>query len=249
MNSNTNETLLPVVINGQGFTANADGMWDLTTIHKALGLSGSKVPSEWRNAVSAELRASGNLRIIDKVGTLATELGTIAYAMWVSTDFYLMVAGAFVAMRNDAVMSRRLALIAVAEKDAKLATAVPKVDLVDRRLAGIGVPWSEACLMAGVTQPKLAKQYLVATRRFVSVEHPTEYRQILKPSSRGFAEGYFKRCSSLHGNDEGFRVTAKGFAWLQGKAQEINSAIAERARKRAAKARAAKRASAKGVHP
>ncbi|EMR47092.1 TPA: KilA-N domain-containing protein [Pseudomonas putida] len=242
MNNSTNETLLPVAINGQSFTANADGMWDLTAIHKALGLPDSKAPSEWRNAVSAELRASGNLRIIDKVGTLATELGTIAYAMWVSTDFYLMVAGAFVTMRNDAVMSRRLALIAVAEKDAKLATAVPKADLVDRRLAGMGVPWNEACRMAGVTKPQLAKQYLVATRRFVSVEHPTEYRQILKPSSRGFDSGFFKHCSSRHGNDDGFRVTAKGFAWLQSKAQEINSAIAERARKKATKARAAKRA-------
>ena len=173
-----------------------------------------------------------SLRTTDKATAM-----TIAYAMWVSPDFYLMVVHAFVTMRNDSILSARMALLAAAEADTKLAKAIPKVDLVDRRLAGNGVPWNEACRMAGVTKPQLAKQYLVHIQRFISKDHPTEYKTILKPSATGFAGGFFKSCSVSYGNDDGFRVTAKGLAWLQGKAQEINTAIAERARRKAAERR------------
>lgn len=243
MLTTSNTDLLPIVIEGQTFKPNEDGMWSLTGIHKTLTLPDNKRPGQWNNAVQAELHRCGNFNIVhgDNGGTMATEAATIAYAMWVSTDFYLMVIHAFVAMRNDSILSARMALLAAADAESRLATAVPKVDLVDRRLLGIGVPWNEACRMAGVTKPQLAKHYMVATRRFVSTEHPTEYRKIIKPSSRGFDEGYFKRCSSLHGNDDGFRVTAKGLSWLQGKAMEINTAIAERARKKSADAGAKKK--------
>ncbi|HFI9393698.1 TPA: KilA-N domain-containing protein [Escherichia coli] len=39
----------------------------------------------------------------DGGGTWATEAGTVAYAMWVSPDFYLKVIRAFIALRNDKV--------------------------------------------------------------------------------------------------------------------------------------------------
>lgn len=240
MSMNITQTeLLPILIEGHTFKPNAEGLWSLNEIHQTLSLDPAKEPSEWRNEIQAELSNSGNLR--SKAGryggTLATEPGAIAYAMWVSTDFYLMVVHAFVTMRNDSILSARMALLAAAEADTKLAKAIPKVDLVDRRLAGNGVPWNEACRMAGVTKPQLAKQYLVHIQRFVSKDHPTEYKTILKPSPTGFAGGFFKSCSVSYGNDDGFRVTAKGLAWLQGKAQEINIAIAERARRNAAERR------------
>ena len=238
MNTTTN-TLLPIVIEGHTFKPNAEGLWDHNEIHKSLGLPESKAPSEWRNEVQSELSNSGNLR--SKAGryggTMGTEAGTIAYAMWVSTDFYLMVVRAFVTMRNDAILSARMALLAAAEADTKLAKVVPKADLIDTRLTGLGITWSQACKLAGVTKPQLAKQYLVHTKRFISKDHPTEYRKILKPSPQGFAQGLFKSCSISFGNEDGYRVTAKGLAWLQGKAQEINTAIAERARKLAAERR------------
>jgi hypothetical protein len=125
----------------------------------------------------------------------------------------------------------------VAESDTKLAQAVPKADLIDTRLTGIGITWGQACKLANIAKPQLAKSYLVHIKRFVSKDHPTEYKKILKPSPQGFAWGFFKSCSVSYGNDDGYRVTAKGLAWLQGKAQEINAAIAERARKQAAERR------------
>ncbi|WP_411389548.1 hypothetical protein [Pseudomonas sp. MPB23] len=243
MNSTNNTDLLPIVIEGQTFKPNAEGLWSLNEIHQTLGLPEAKRPGQWNNEIRTALDQGGNFHLAyggANPGTWATEAGTIAYAMWVSPAFYLMVVSAFIAMRNDSILSARMALLAAADAESRLATAVPKVDLVDRRLLGIGVPWNEACRMAGVTKPQLAKHYMVATRRFVSTEHPTEYRKIIKPSSRGFDEGYFKRCSNLHGNDDGFRVTAKGLAWIQGKAMEINTDIAERARKKAADDRATK---------
>ena len=237
MLTNNQTDLLPIVIDGHTFTANQDRMWNLNEAHRELGLPDTKAPSQWRNAVADELRASANLQIIDKVGTLATEAGTIAYARWVSTDFYLMVVHAFVTMRNDSILSARMALLAAAEADTKLAKAIPKADLIDTRLTGLGITWGQACKLANIAKPQLAKQYLVSTGRFVSRDHPTEYKKIIKPATRAFDWGFFKYCSVSYGNDDGYRVTAKGLAWLQEKAQEINAAIAERARKQAAERR------------
>ncbi|WP_205886036.1 hypothetical protein [Pseudomonas laurylsulfativorans] len=238
--NNTTDTLLPIAIEGHTFKPNTDGLWSLNEIHQTLSLADAKRPGQWNNEIRTALDHSGNFHLAHggaNPGTWATEAGTIAYAMWVSPDFYLMVVHAFVTMRNDSILSARMALLAAAEADTKLAKAIPKVDLVDRRLAGNGVPWNEACRMAGVTKPQLAKQYLVHIQRFISKDHPTEYKTILKPSATGFAGGFFKSCSVSYGNDDGFRVTAKGLAWLQGKAQEINTAIAERARRKAAERR------------
>lgn len=238
--------LLPIAIDGHSFEPNADGLWSLNEIHQALNLDPAKQPSEWRNDIQIELSNSGNLR--SKAGryggTSATESGAIAYAIWVSTDFYLMVVSAFVAMRNDSILSARLALLAAAEADSKLAKVVPKADLIDSRLTGSGIPWGQACKLAGVEQPQLAAQYLVHIQRFVSTHHPFEARKVLRPSSQGFSGGYFKSCSMRFGNEDGYRVTAKGLVWLQGRAQEINTAIAERNRKKAAERRKANRTQA-----
>lgn len=68
MLTNNQTDLLPIVIEGQIFKPNAEGLWSLNEIHKTLNLSEAKRPSEWSNAVSAELFASGNFRKVDKVG-------------------------------------------------------------------------------------------------------------------------------------------------------------------------------------
>ena len=239
MFTNTQAELLPIVIEGHTFKSNTDGLWSLNEIHQTLGLVDAKRPGQWNNEIRTALDQSGNFHLAHggaNPGTWATEAGTIAYAMWVSPDFYVMVVHAFVIMRNDSILSARMALLAVAEADTKFAKAVPKVDLVDRRLAGNGVPWNEACRMAGVAKPQLAKSYMVHTKRFVSKDHPTEHKKILKPSTQGFSLGYFKSCSLSYGNEEGYRVTAKGLVWLQEKAQEINEGVRElTAKKRLAK--------------
>lgn len=84
----------PIVIEGHSFICNDQRMWNLNEIHRVLGLPASKMPSEWNNKIRTQLDRSGNFRTVngDGGGTWATEAGTVAYAMWVSTDFYLMVS-------------------------------------------------------------------------------------------------------------------------------------------------------------
>ncbi|MBJ2216040.1 hypothetical protein JFT64_28830 [Pseudomonas carnis] len=236
MNMTMTNTPIPVSLMGQTFSANAERMWHLNEIHKGLDLPDSKSPSEWRNAVSVELRTSGNLRSLDGSGTFADELGTIAYAMWVSTDFYLMVAGAFVAMRNNAVGELRSAKTLL---DANM----PKASTLDMKARGAGLTWTEACRVAGIQQPRLAQDALVSTGAFVYLVDNFGTREgSPRPHKKGFEVGAFVRASSDFGNREGWRVKPRGLDWLRGKAEEINLKVAEeKARKdkakRASKAR------------
>ena len=220
---------IPVSLMGQTFSPNAERMWHLNEIHKGLDLPNSKSPSEWRNAVSVELRTSGNLRSLDGSGTYADELGTIAYAMWVSTDFYLMVAGAFVAMRNSAVGELRSAKTLL---DANM----PKASTLDMKARGTGLTWNEACHVAGIKQPRLALEALVSMRAFVyPLDNFGTREGSPRPHKSGFEKGAFAKVSSDFGNREGWRVKPRGLDWLRDRAGEINQKVAET---KTAKARA-----------
>lgn len=216
MLTNNQTDLLPIVIEGQIFKPNAEGLWSLNEIHKTLSLSEAKRPSEWSNAVSAELLASGNFRKVDKVGSFADELGAIAYAMWVSTDFYLMVAGAFLAMRNSAVRELR-------QKDALLDANMPKATTLDLKARGAGLTWTEACRVAGVQQPRLALAELVKMKWFVyPVDSFGSPEGSPRPKKQGFAVGAFVKVSTDFGNKEGWRVKPRGLDWLNKHAEEVN---------------------------
>lgn len=216
MLTNNQTELLPIIIEGQTFVANTDGMWNLNETHRELGLPDTKAPSQWRNAVADELRASANLQIIDKVGTLATEAGTIAYAMWVSTDFYLMVVHAFVAMRNSAIRDAKT-------KDALLAANMPKASTLDMKALGAGLTWTEACRVAGVQQPRLALAELVKMKWFVyPVDSFGSPEGSPRPPKRAFAVGAFVKVSTDFGNKEGWRVKPRGLDWLNKHAEEVN---------------------------
>lgn len=239
MDMNNNQTdLLPIVIEGHTLKPNAEGLWSLNEIHQTLALDPAKEPSEWRNEIQTELSNSGNLR--SKAGryggTLATEPGAIAYAMWVSTSFYLMVVDAFVAMRNHAVSELR-------HKDALLDANMPKASALDMKARGAGLTWIEACRVAGIQQPRLALDALVSMRAFVyPVDNFGSREGSPRPHKSGFEKSAFVRASSDFGNREGWRVKPRGLDWLRSKAEEINLKVAEeKARKdkakRASKAR------------
>lgn len=244
LSENAQPELLPIIIDGHTFTPNADGLWNLNEIHKGLTLADSKVPSEWNNAVQAELSNSGNIR--NKAGryggTWATELGTIAYAMWVSVDFYLMVAHAFILMRNDAVLQKRVALLALDKANDKLTTAIPKADVIDPRLrpSGLGITWGDACKLAGINNPKLAKEYLAARGAFTrSKDTFAGTVGPWRPKPAAFQSGHFKDAQHSRGNKEGWRVTGLGVARLQERAEEVNAAIEARNKRKAQDKKAA----------
>ena len=243
MTSNFKAELLHIVIDGHSFSPNADGLWSLNEIHQTLKLDPAKEPSEWRNAIQAELSNSGNLR--NKVGryggTFADELGAIAYAMWVSTPFYLMVAGAFVAARNGALRE-------VAAKDTMLAANMPKASVMTRKAATHGITWTDACRVAGIQHPRVALESMAKTghmrRNVDSFGDPTG---TYKPSRQGLAVGAFVMVEANGLNREGWRVKTRGLDWLTRNAESVNAATAEIQRNKAAKARKAKASKARKV--
>lgn len=96
-----------IKIEGKVFESDEEGLLNLNDIWKGCGLTESKRPSEWRNKVSEGLRQSGNLRSARKSTgynehwvTTGDERATVAYAMWISLDFYLSVMDAFIELRN-----------------------------------------------------------------------------------------------------------------------------------------------------
>jgi len=218
---NTINTPIPVSLLGQTFTANADRMWHLNEIHKGLDLPDSKSPSKWDNEISRALEASRNFVKVDKVGSFADELGTIAYAMWVSPEFYLMVASAFVAMRNNAVGELRSAKTLL---DANM----PKASTLDMKARGAGLTWTEACRVAGIQQPRLALEALVSVGVFVyPVDNFGSREGSPRPPKSGFEAGAFVKVSSDFGNREGWRVKPSGLDWLRSKTEKINLKVAE----------------------
>ncbi|MGY2402574.1 hypothetical protein [Pseudomonas sp. SDO5271_S396] len=58
MLTNNQTDLLPIVIEGQAFKPNEDGMWSLTAIHKALGLPDNKRPGQWSKLSCTEVEIS-----------------------------------------------------------------------------------------------------------------------------------------------------------------------------------------------
>ena len=244
MNINEQKTeLLPIVIEGQTFKPNAEGLWSLNEIHQTLGLPESKRPSEWSNNISEELLASGNFRKVDKVGSFADELGTIAFAMWVSTAFYLTVARAFVTMRNDAILSARMSSLALAETDKLLADNIPKATALMLKAKGHGISWTDACRAAKIKNAGLAKEFFLSIGRFTkSKPGSMETLKTPRPIKHAFDLGYFKRDEGLFGNADGWRVTDKGVVWLEGRANAINEWALERGRKKSQARREAPKA-------
>ena len=234
-NTNNQTDLQSIVIEGQTFKPNEDGMWNLNEIAKTLNV---REPGQWRNAVQAALIKDANLHVSHGNGTLATEEGAIAYAMWVSTDFYLMVIRAFIAMRNSAVRELR-------HKDALLDANMPKATTLDMKARGAGLTWTEACRVAGIQQPRLALEFLAKGTMFVHVcdDFGSRTGQI-RPKQQGFSSGAFVAISSDFGNREGWRLKPRGLDWLRANTETINVGVAEA---KAAQAKAKKAAQASRV--
>lgn len=223
---------LPIVIEGKTFTPNPEGLWSLTEINKALPEL-TKPPAQWRGRERDYFERCANLHSVngDQGGTWATERATIAYAMACSLDFYVMVVDAFVIMRNDAILSARMASLALAEKDKLLADNMPKASALMLKAAGHGISWTDACRAAKIKQPGLAKQYLLAIKKFCKRFDHDLGVDVIRPNPQAFELGYFKRHVGPYGSMEGWKVSDRGVNWLEKRADEINAAIQERNRR------------------
>ncbi|GKW12579.1 hypothetical protein PEC301899_28610 [Pectobacterium carotovorum subsp. carotovorum] len=231
MNNSVDNQPLPIIINGHSFTCDENRMWNLNEIHRVLDLTDNKAPSQWRDGISRSMEASANLQKVDKVGSLASEAGTIAYAMWVSIGFYMMVINAFIFMRNDAIMRERIAILQADEANAELSIAAPKADIFDGRLTrGGAVPWSWACKSLGLAPQKL-KDGLLGSGKFIKVRNRDDGIETIKPPKRAFETGYFVM-KEFMGKSQ-WQITARGYAWMQEHAQRWRGLIEERTKAKA----------------
>lgn len=239
--NNTNIEALPIVIENHSFICNDDRMWNLNEIHRVLQLPESKRPSQWRGSLRSRLEQDANLHFEhggNERGAWATEEGTVAYAMWVSDDFYLMVIRAFIFMRDDAVLRERVAVLQADEANAELSIAAPKADIFDGRLARDGaVPWSWACKTLGLAPFKL-RDGLKRSGKFILP--PFSDQKNPYPPKAAFEGGYFVWKTAADG-ERIWQVTARGYAWMQENAPRWRELIREQARKTTAAKRAAKK--------
>ncbi|BEN78511.1 hypothetical protein SMKC082_19210 [Serratia marcescens] len=231
--------VLPIVIDGKEFHAGADRMWSLNEIHRELGLPVNKEPSQWRDRIKDVMVSSANLQTSDGNGTWATEHGAVAYAMWVSPEFYLKVVDAYVLMRNDLILRERVAVLQLAEKTAVIDKLEPASDVFfDRLRNGGAAPWS-ACCKSLRLPPNLLKEGLLRSGKFTTKFCHDRGDDVIVPHAAGFKLGLFVTDTSLYGR-ESWKVTAKGYAWMQENAARW-SEILERDKQAKAAATRAKR--------
>ncbi|HAS8280868.1 KilA-N domain-containing protein [Vibrio vulnificus] len=100
-----------IIINGIEIKPTEGGMFCLNDIAKAGGLTGTKAnPNQWRTKIADRYRDLQKLQNSNKGVLGATVYGTeqaaIAYAMWVSIDFYDLVVEVFCKVRNDLALSK-----------------------------------------------------------------------------------------------------------------------------------------------
>ncbi|MHC2595523.1 hypothetical protein ACVLVH_001139 [Kluyvera sp. 1366] len=227
------EVVLPVIVDGYYWHCNEDRMWNLNELHKALTLGDNKVPSEWNNQVRLHLDHSGNFRTAlggANPGTWATEQGAIAYAMWVSPEFYLKVINAFIAIRNDKVAEAK----ALAQDVKALKGMKPVNDVFVRKLETVGHSLTE-CLNV-LEFPNVGKvrevlkdriytnpfwsSYTAPTGRAVDIFKTTDKTANL--NHKGRENGYWRNPEGdARFNKEGVKVLTKGFEWLKENRLEI----------------------------
>ncbi|HDO1320793.1 TPA: hypothetical protein P2R03_002292 [Aeromonas veronii] len=200
--------LLDIVIGSERFSPESTGLWNLNEIHKRLNLPESKEPSQWRTSISRELQSSANLQKVDKVASFATELGAIAYAMWVSTEFYIMVATAFLTLRTAAV---------VTAKDNQC-----KADAIDQKAESFGLTITEALRAAGVNSKVSAQK----VNKALAKRGHIEYRDLAKTKPLRLHTAWAKTHLKISSNDglktkggstvnAQVRFTKAGLEWLK----------------------------------
>lgn len=146
-----------IKIEGRTFYSDWDGLLNLNTIHKEFNLPESKKPSKWRNEVSRKLKEGTNLSLNEN-NNLANpfyegdETATIAYAMFISVDFYIQVVNAFIELRRgnieEAVL---LAGGTMSEEDEHLLVKFASMK---------GLCFTKSCWYANIQHPTKFLNYL-----------------------------------------------------------------------------------------
>jgi KilA-N domain len=117
--------LQKIEIAGVLISQNENGLYSLNDLHKASGGDAKDKPSEWlRNQKTQDLldiiSIAGNpaIETKQKIGTFANREIVIAYASWLSPDFYLHVISTYLST-IDAMKEERESLLNMASAVSK----------------------------------------------------------------------------------------------------------------------------------
>lgn len=216
---------LPIKIKGIEFKPDINGLYNLTDIHKKLGLPNNKRPAQWRTDISREFSKCANLHIKEgKLGyTLATEQAAIAYAMWVSYEFYILVVNTFIIVRNDALLSARIVSKMVEDSADFLIENSAALKEWKRLRDKTHWKFLEAAKLAKLQFPSIARIYIYSFMEFYD-----EYETTINNRKRtehvvtqaGIDAGFYS--SDCGDNGRQLRVSEVGLQWLISNKEDID---------------------------
>ncbi|MDX5672372.1 KilA-N domain-containing protein [Escherichia coli] len=201
-----------------------NGMYNLTDIHKRLGLPNNKRPGQWDNTISRYLAGCGNFHTQKGTGaaTLATEKGCIAYAMWVSPIFYELVVDVFITVRNDAQLSLEVSAKLADEYQELLKQNSRILKRLDSWASSDKLNWQKSALLCGIERPNKARESLFE-KGYIRKVNRLHYGKLITeylPTNKGYQYGITEKYLGWSGNQMHF--TASGRDWLSRMANQIN---------------------------
>lgn len=228
------EVVLPVVVDGYHWECNSDRMWNLNELHKELGLPDEKKPYRWDNQVRTVLDQARNFVVLvgRNGGTLATEAGAIAYAMWVSPEFYLKVINAFIALRNDKVTEAKALAQDSKELKGLKPVATHWLEKLDNPAQGqtmseclkvLGFKNRKGGVLPASTMNKVLKSGRIHNpfyRKTNGINLSTGLPEMAF-NKIGMDNAYYRLQDSLYNQQAGLKVLTKGFEWLKANKSEL----------------------------
>ncbi len=233
------EVVLPVIVDGYHWTCNQDRMWNLNELHRTLGLPPAKEPGQWRSSLKDKLVKDANLHVLAgrSGGTLATEEAAIAYAMWVSDDFYLKVIRAFIALRNDKVSEAKA--LAQDSKELKGLKPIARnwLEKLDNPKQGHTLTECLKNLDFRLGTKLVSAKALNAVLKSGRIANPFYSRKLdgrgqpvfdissggwmTSFNPKGLENGYYRLQDNHYNGQEGLKVLTKGYEWLKSNKVEL----------------------------
>lgn len=228
------EVVLPVIVDGYHWTCNQGRMWNLNELHKELELPSTKEPGQWRSSVRTLLDQDANLHVAhggSTPGTWATEEAAIAYAMWVSPDFYLKVIRAFIALRNDKVSEAKA--LAQDSKELKGLKPIARnwLEKLDNPKQGQTLTECLKNLNFRLGTKLVSAKALNAVLKSGCIANPFYSRKMdgrgqpvfditsggwmTSFNPKGRENGYYRLQDNHYNGQEGLKVLTKGYEWLK----------------------------------
>lgn len=217
-----------IKIMGRVFESDDSGMLNLNDIRRGLDLPSKNEPSQWRGKVRDKLFETGNLQAIEisnlhnpnlKSRFIAgDEKGTIAYAMWVSVDFYLQVLDAFIALRRGNLEEAVLLAGSTMSKEDEY--------LLVKFAAMKGLCFTKSCWYANIKHPNKLMTYLKKNPNWKYFAENKYGR--LYATSDGIEKGYTYNCYGEWDTEKVvMRFTQKGRDMLRQHNQHFNKKVDE----------------------